>query len=74
MPKNKIYKLANFKDLLKGKNYFLVNKQQILYFHERENQFVLAEIDPNKRYFAQDYAESLNCYKHLTRFCKPCQT
>lgn len=57
MPKNKIYKPANFKDLLKGKNYFVVNKQRILYFHELENQFVLAEIDPNKHYFAQDYAE-----------------
>jgi Uma2 family endonuclease len=52
----KIYQKADFKELIASKGYFLFGNYDLLYFHEQEQNYVIAHIDPLREdYDISDY-------------------
>ncbi|TAD97933.1 MAG: hypothetical protein EAZ97_11570, partial [Bacteroidetes bacterium] len=53
-----IYKPSKFSELVGASHYFLMNEYTILFWKEEENQFVIANIDPNRTdYTFEDYLQ-----------------
>ena len=51
------YEKIDLERLLKGKSYLLLNEQSILFWHEKEESYVVGKIEQDKRYTAADYAQ-----------------
>lgn len=51
------YEKVDLEQLIKGKNYLLLNEQAILFWHDKEASYVVGKIDPHKRYTAEDYMQ-----------------
>jgi Uma2 family endonuclease len=53
----KFYEKVDLEKLIKGKNYLLLGEQAILFWHEKEQSYVVGKIDPKKRYTQADYEQ-----------------
>lgn len=53
----KFYEKVDLEKLIKGKTYLLLGEQAILFWHEKEQSYVVGNIDPQKHYTQADYEQ-----------------